>query len=199
MGFFRRIAQYFSAVKAELFGVGGEEYVDQYLSEDERKLWAAQTAPDRAHSLNVAKTAARLQKALPESLSDEERILLQKAALLHDIGRGKFGSSLAKSLAVLLTHGRTAPRIPEGNKKPDALGRPETNEGNHGSYAADLLYHYYCHPAIGAKLLQDLYGRESCRISAEQERIIGLVRHHRDRTAGDDLLLKLLIEADRQN
>lgn len=201
MGLFHRVGQYISAVQAEIFGVDGDDWIARYLSEGEKELWKKQKAPDRAHSLNVAKTAERLQNNMPGRLSAEERIILQKAALLHDIGRGEFGSSLAKSLAVLLTLGRTSPpQLIEDNKKPDAQGRPGASEEiSAGSYSADLLYHYYCHPEIGAELLRDLYSGNGQQPDEAQERVIGLVRHHRDRTAGDDRLLKLLIEADRQN
>lgn len=195
MGFFYRIGQYLSAVRAELFGAGGEEYIAKYLSESEQRLWRTQKAPDRAHSLNVARTADELQNNLPEGLTAEERIILLKAALLHDIGRGEFGSSLAKSLAVLLT------KFGYGgdNKKTDAKRRPETPEEFSGSgYRASLMYHYYCHAEIGAKLLSDMY-HQNGELSEAEKRIIHLVKHHRDEEAGDDRLLKLLIEADRMN
>lgn len=181
-----------------MFGVGGADYIARYLSDDEQQLWRRQKAPDMAHSLNVARTADRLQKdEVGSNLSPDERLILLKAALLHDIGRGRFGSSFAKSLAVLLTIGRT-PAV--DNKKPDAQGRPEAMQDfNTGSYRENLLYHYYCHPQIGGKLLRELYSRDGGQLSRQQERIIRLVEHHRDADAGDDRLLQLLIEADRRN
>ena len=198
MSFLHRAGQYFSAIRAELFGVGGADYIARYLSDDEQQLWRRQKAPDMAHSLNVARTADRLQKdEVGSNLSPDERLILLKAALLHDIGRGRFGSSFAKSLAVLLTIGRT-PAV--DNKKPDAQGRPEAMQDfNTGSYRENLLYHYYCHPQIGGKLLRELYSRDGGQLSRQQERIIRLVEHHRDADAGDDRLLQLLIEADRRN
>ena len=198
MSFLHRAGQYFSAIRAELFGVGGDEYIARYLSDDEQQLWRRQKAPDMAHSLNVARTADRLQKdEVGSNLSPDERLILLKAALLHDIGRGRFGSSFAKSLAVLLTIGRT-PAVDD--KKPDAQGRPEAMQDfNTGSYRENLLYHYYCHPQIGGKLLRELYSRDGGQLSRQQERIIRLVEHHRDADAGDDRLLQLLIEADRRN
>ena len=198
MSFLHRVGQYFSAIRAELFGVGGADYIARYLSDDEQQLWRRQKAPDMAHSLNVARTADRLQNDdVGNNLSPDERLILLKAALLHDIGRGRFGSSFAKSLAVLLTIGRT-PAV--DNKKPDAQGRPEAMQDfNTGSYRENLLYHYYCHPQIGGKLLRELYSRDGRQLSRQQERIIRLVEHHRDADAGDDRLLQLLIEADRRN
>ncbi len=194
MGFFYRIGQYLSAVRAELFGAGGDEYIAEYLSEGEQRLWRIQKAPDRAHSLNVARTADELQKNVPEGLTAEERIILLKAALLHDVGRGEFGSSTAKSLAVLLTKYGCG-----GNKKTDAKRRPETpEEFSGGGYCARLLYHYYCHAEIGAKMLADVYQRNG-ELSEAEKRIIHLVKHHRDEDYGKDRLLKLLIEADRRN
>ncbi len=232
MGFFHRINQYLQAVKTELFGVDGEEYIDRYLSREEQRLWKRQTAPDRAHSLRVAQTADRLQRSSPVRISPEDRAALLKAALLHDLGRGEFGSSLAKSLAVLLPLwnrdkyrfaadeaairrlGRAKPDAGEvarrlgasgkdsgaGNKKQDAGRRPET-AGNfwEESWFARLMYHYYYHPEIGAERLLELYGKGGRPVSGQQARIVWLVRHHRDDTAGNDVLLKLLMEADRQN
>lgn len=232
MGFFQRINQYLQAVKTELFGVSGEEYIERYLNGEEQRLWKEQRAPDRAHSLKVAQAADRLQGLSPIRISPEDRVILLKAALLHDIGRGKFGSSLAKSLAVLLPLwnrdkcrfaadetairrlGRSKPDADEvvrrlgtfaqksgaGNKKQDA-GRRPVAAGNFGeeSWFARLMYHYYYHPEIGAERLLALYGKGGGPVSDEQKRIVWLVRRHRDDTAGNDGLLKLLIEADRQN
>lgn len=231
MGVFQRINQYLSAVTTELFGVDGEEYIDRYLSGGEQLLWKGQRAPDRTHSLKVAQTADRLQKLSPLRLSPEERVILLKAALLHDIGRGKFGSSLAKSLAVLLPLwdrdkcrwaadglarrqlGRVKPDAEKvarrlrsslandggGQKKQDAGGRPESSDKfSEESWFARLMYHYYYHPEIGAAMLRSLYGAGG-PLSHEQQRIVELVRHHRDERAGHDSLLKFLMEADRQN
>lgn len=231
MGFFHRINQYLQAIKTELFGVDGEEYIDRYLNGEEQRLWKSQTAPDRAHSLKVAQTADRLQRSSPGKISPEDRVALLKAALLHDLGRGEFGSSLAKSLAVLLPLwnrdkcrfaadeaavrrlGRAKPDAGEvarrlwasgenngaGNKKQDAGRRPET-AGNfwEESWFARLMYHYYYHPEIGAERLLELYGKGGA-VRGQQERIVWLVRHHQDERAGNDGLLKLLMEADRQN
>lgn len=232
MGFFHRINQYLQAIKTELFGVDGEEYIDRYLNGEEQELWKRQTAPDRAHSLKVAQTADRLQRSSPVRVSPEDRVALLKAALLHDLGRGEFGSSLAKSLAVLLPLwnrdkcrfaadeaairrlGRAKPDAGEvarrlgasgknsgaGNKKQDAGRRPETaGDFWEESWFARLMYHYYYHPEIGAERLLELYGKGGRPVSGQQARIVWLVRHHRDERDGNDGLLKLLMEADRQN
>lgn len=50
MGFFQRINQYLQAIKTELFGIDGEEYIERYLNGEEQELWRRQSAPDRAHS-----------------------------------------------------------------------------------------------------------------------------------------------------
>lgn len=232
MGFFYRINQYLRAIQTELFGVDGEEYIERYLNGEEQRLWKKQKAPDRDHSLKVAQAADRLQRSSPIKISPEDRVILLKAALLHDLGRGEFGSSLAKSLAVLLSlWNRDKCRFAAdeaairrlGSAKPDAdevarrLGAFAKNNGANNkkqdagrhpvvadkfceeSWFDRLMYHYYYHPEIGAERLLEMYGKGSGSVSDEQKRILRLVRHHRDDAAGNDGLLKLLMEADRQN
>jgi putative nucleotidyltransferase with HDIG domain len=58
-----------------------DKEAENYLNEEEKKLFDAMAEYDKRHSLNVLADVERLQ------IGEEEKSILRKMALLHDIGK----------------------------------------------------------------------------------------------------------------
>jgi hypothetical protein len=92
-----------------------EAWAGGWLSAEERRLWAAQPAADRAHSLAVARRVAPHEErsaAVPEA----ERWVVA-AALLHDVGKAE------ASLGVLGRSVATLVELAGVRRAPGRLGR----------------------------------------------------------------------------
>ena len=168
-----RVRQFVRAV-TEHMGEADHAFVSANLPERALPLFYAMHPADQVHVRNVAHTALALadERGLPE----EQRALLVRCALLHDVGRRKGDLDiLGKVFAVLMMHylPSTSARLME---RPGRLGH--------------ALYVYRHHPAIGAALLRKIGMEEEARV---------IERHHMAAAPGDSLVLVLLREADARN
>lgn len=165
----QRIRQFFRAVTARV-NTRDDAFVRAHLPAAAQSLFYAMHRVDQCHAIRVAYTAAQLATRERAAL---DRALLLRAALLHDVGRRKGDLDLfGKVVAVLLTH-----FFPRRSRAWAAAG-------------CRLLFVYYEHSAIGARLLE--------RIGMIQEAAL-VRRHHAAPAATDSRELRLLRAADEAN
>ena len=138
--------------------------LDRWLTQAERRLFFATAPRDQHHHLETLHLLRRRGDPSPA---------LARAALLHDIGKGRIRLH-ERVLYVLLV--AAAPRL---------LRRLTLRPGP-GPLAA--LYRTRHHACVGAELLQ--------RLGAEP-RVVALVARHHD-SPGDDGELWALVEADAE-
>ncbi len=174
--FFKRIEQFYCAVTANL-SQNERDFVAQYLSISERKLFYGMAIFDQYHAYRVAKTAERLAREKHYGKASQ-RILL-KLGLLHDIGRLAGEVTIGdKVLAVLL---------------PASLIKRLARKGQGGFWKnrCHALYVYRYHALIGAKRL--------CAQGAKRFAYIIAAHHNCQRTQKRNDFLYLLQMADREN
>lgn len=126
-----RVKQFFWAITAKLTPEE-QDFIKQYLSEEEEKLFNQLKVYEQKHCINVA-------KALQNEVQDMNQENMIRAGLLHDIGKIKYPiGPIRKSMMVLLdkfTKGKIA--------KYTRLG---------------MVRCYYEHPQLGYELLKQKSG-----------------------------------------
>lgn len=170
---FSRIRQFVRAVTAR---VSDEEraYVASVLPEKAVPLFYAMHRADQRHALNVARTAMRLADEHEHDGVCVNRSLLERCALLHDVGRRRGDLDIfGKVACVLLVH-----YFPERSKRWAEDG------------TSAMLRVYYHHPEIGAELLRGI----GLFIEASI-----IERHHAPTDERDAMELRLLRAADEAN
>ena len=170
---FSRIRQFVRAVTAR---VSDEEraYVASVLPEKAVPLFYAMHRADQRHALNVARTAMTLADERERDGVCVNRKLLERCALLHDVGRRRGDLDIfGKVACVLLVH-----YFPMRSKQ----------WADDGTSA--MLRVSYHHPQIGAELLRG--------IGLFLEASI-IERHHAPAQATDPIELTLLRAADEAN
>lgn len=164
-----RIVQFFRAVTAHVSATD-IAFVHAHIPATAWALFGAMHRVDQCHAIRVARTAERMAAAARTPL---DRELLLRVALLHDVGRRAGDLDLfGKVVAVLIE--KFFPR----------RSRLWAAGGCH------LLFVYYEHPAIGARLLE--------RVGLEREAAIVRL-HHAVPTLDDCQELCLLRAADEAN
>lgn len=142
-------------------------------------LFRAMHPADQCHVLHVARTAEKMAER--EGLSREERTILARCALLHDVGRVKGDLDImGKVFAVLVMHG--LPAVGRRMMRKDAQ-RLWQKPGH-------ALYVYRHHPAIGAAKLRAIGLTKEAAIIAQ---------HHEPPSLFDPPVLRLLKAADEEN
>lgn len=92
-----RVKQFFKALWAKVT-TDDKKFVNNYLSEDESKLFYSLPVYEQAHSIRVARDVLQNSR-----MSSEKQRVIVRAALLHDIGKLAGGLGIiTKSLMVLL-------------------------------------------------------------------------------------------------
>ena len=170
---FSRIRQFVRAVTAR---VSDEEraYVASVLPEKAVPLFYAMHRADQRHALNVARTAMTLADERERDGVCVNRKLLERCALLHDVGRRRGDLDIfGKVACVLLVH-----YFPERSKRWAEDG------------TSAMLRVYYHHPEIGAELLRGIGLFEEASI---------IEHHHVSANVRDSLELCLLRDADEAN
>ena len=169
-----RVRQFVRAMTAHIIEED-RAYVASVLPQNALPLFYAMHRADQRHALNVARTAMELVDALElQERMQVDRALLERSALLHDVGRRKGDLDiLGKVLCVLLVH-----FFPERSRRWAADG------------TSAMLHVYYHHPQIGAELLRGIGLFEEADI---------IERHHEPAKLDDSIELRLLREADEAN
>ena len=174
-----RIRQFWRAINASL-DEDDYKYIRSKLTADEQKLFFAMRVYDQRHVLNVVHTALKLS----EQYSNVNIDLLEKACLLHDVGRtAKDICLMDKVLAVLLN--KFMPSIAK------ALAKRNGNEHKSlGQKRRHALFIYYNHAQIGAAKLNAIGLTE----------VANIIKYHHAQARKDDCIeLKLLKQADSLN
>lgn len=170
-----RLKQFCSALTAE---VRDEELrmVRTILTAEEYQLFLGMSIPNQRHVLNVAATAAVLAAGQEAGVNLP---LLQRASLLHDVGRQSEDMSTAdKVLAVLLD--KVAPNW--------AKAWGQAGRGGRYNNIRHAIYVYYHHAERSAEALREI---------GAEEALIKIVRlHHEEPAAGDPVELAVLRRAD---
>ena len=168
-----RIRQFFRAMTAHITA-SDRAYVASVLPPKVVPLFDAMHRADQRHALNVARTAMALADARIKAGEPVDRALLERAALLHDVGRRAGDLDIfGKVICVLLVHffpARSRRRADDGTSK--------------------MLAVYFHHPQIGAASLRGIgLSREAALIE----------RHHAPARADDPIELVILRAADEAN
>jgi putative nucleotidyltransferase with HDIG domain len=165
-----RARQFFRGFHARLSPVE-IAVVRSLLSAPELRLFLALDPRDRRHSYDVLRWLEVTAGSRKPSGS------LLKAALLHDVGKGRLGV-WDRVAFVLLEHVSTRFVDILGSAK----GEPEGARWRHA------LWRLRHHAELGARVLSEV---------GTDPRVIELVARHTGRDAGSDAELAQLIEADR--
>lgn len=168
-----RVRQFVRAVTARVTDED-RAYVASVLLEQAVPLFYAMHRADQRHALNVTRTAMALADERERDGARVNRALLERCALLHDVGRRRGDLDIfGKVACVLLVH-----VFPARSKR----------WADNGTSA--MLRVYYHHPQIGAELLRG--------IGLFLEASI-IERHHAPAQATDPIELTLLRAADEAN
>ena len=168
-----RVRQFVRAVTARVTDED-RAYVASVLPEQAVPLFYAMHRADQRHALNVTRTAMALADERERDGARVNRALLERCALLHDVGRRRGDLDIfGKVACVLLVH-----VFPARSKR----------WADNGTSAMLRVYHH--HPQIGAELLRG--------IGLFLEASI-IERHHAPAQATDPIELTLLRAADEAN
>ena len=168
-----RIRQFVRAITAQVTAED-QAYVESVLPKKALPLFYGMHRADQRHALNVARTAMELVRQCRAEGTPVDERLLERCALLHDVGRRKgdldiFGKVFCV-LAVNFFPVRARMWAEDGTSK--------------------MLAVYFHHPKIGAALLRDIGLSEEAAI---------IERHHEVPRVDDSLELRLLRLADEAN
>lgn len=175
----KRVRQFWRAINAHLT----EEdyiYIRSKLNDDEQKLFFAMRIYDQRHVLNVAHTALDLSK----NYADVDINLLERACLLHDVGRTAQDICLMDKVFAVLIH----KFMPNFAKK---LAEQNNDEAkSFWQKRTHALYIYEHHAEIGATKLRAI----------GLNKIADIIRyHHATPKKSDRVELKILQQADSLN
>ena len=176
----QRIRQFSLAMRAEIT-TADHEFIKQTLPPPARDLFYAMHRVDQYHALNVTRSAKKIVADRNLTLATEERALLWRCTLLHDVGRRQGDLDVwGKVATVLMRH-----FLPQLSLK---LERDHSDHLWHKlGYA---LYVQRYHPQIGAQFLR--------AIGLNQEAAI-IIHHHETELPTDSEILKILRAADELN
>lgn len=182
-----RVAQFFRAVAA-VRGLDDDEerWVRQRLAPPEEALFRRMSPADQKHAVRVARKAAVLARRRGIN-GGTELATLERAALLHDIGKRAGDIGLWDRVVIVLVR-RLAPSFARslaerGKGDFERASRPR-------SWRAELRRAFYAQATHAER------GAEMARLAGVEEEVVGLIRRHHQSGRGD-MLLELLQEADR--
>lgn len=155
-----------------------EQFVGQYLNDEEKNVFRGMGIPDQYHSLRVARDALRLSG----NVAGIDRGLLVRCALLHDVGRRNGDVSTFDKIFTVLLHKLAPTYIKTWGRK----GR-----GGKIDNFRHAVFVYYHHPERSRDILEE--------IGSEQNLVDIVAAHHRPARNNDPPELKVLKEADEMN
>ena len=174
-----RVRQFWRAINAKLT-TEDYIYIRSKLNEREQQLFFAMRIYDQRHVLNVAHTALNLSK----NYADVNIDLLEKACLLHDVGRTAKDICLMDKVFAVLIH-KLAPSL--------AKKLAQQNNSEHKSFYQQrkhALFIYEYHAEIGAAKLNAIGLKE----------IANIIKYHHAKPKADNCVeLKILQQADSLN
>ncbi|MDA8234795.1 MAG: HDIG domain-containing protein [Clostridia bacterium] len=174
---FKRIKQFYFGLTAEITKID-HDFLNVYLSPEERELFYNMDAATQFHSIRVAKTAQQLMTRYPAV----DKNLLLRVALLHDIGKpAGHLTTILRSLIVLINH--FSPNFAH------KLARP--GRGNRWNNLRHGLYIQYNHPSIGGELAK--------KAGVDSQVVTLIEDHHRLAKPEDSIELTILRKADNLN
>ncbi|MGL5617186.1 MAG: HD domain-containing protein [Sarcina sp.] len=174
---FYRIKQFLWAIVSNFKEVDNE-YVEKYLSMEEKNLFNRLTKADKHHSIRVSKEALNiLTNEIEEEKFKVNEEKLAKAALLHDIGKSENPlNPINKAIVVIM------------NKTTKGKIKKFTN--------IKIIDGYYNHPIKGKELMIKSFKENSIEILD----VIEL--HHKDESYiknKNNLMLEIVKKADDRN
>lgn len=134
---FNRVKQFVRAIMAVPPSDDEMAEIEKMIPESAVDKFLQLTVADQRHSLNVMYTAEKLAS---QHDCHVDASLLQRCALLHDIGRGSDMTTMKKTLSVLMDKFLHAWSVERGDRQ-------------HGIFG-EMLYRYYHHGEISAKMLR---------------------------------------------
>jgi putative nucleotidyltransferase with HDIG domain len=172
-----RIKQFLAALTAGISD-SDRRFVNGRLSAREQTLFWQMNLPDQYHAVKVAYTAL----AMAENKGDADKAILERSALLHDVGKVKDDVSTADKIITVLAH----KFMPQWARQ---WGRP--GRGSRLDNIRHAFYIYFHHAERSADMLE--------RIGTDR-RIVELVRKHHEAPAEcDPPELAILRAADNMN
>ncbi|MEM8862433.1 MAG: HD domain-containing protein [Chloroflexota bacterium] len=168
-----RVKQVIWALTARPLNQSDIALLDEVLTPEERKLFLQFTDNDQNHSIRVVRVICQ---------QPEPNLSLQKAALLHDIGKTKIGrlSVIDRSIAVAVKV-----LLPGRSKK---WGELELSEAKR-----------YQFPSI-VRAQHAAWGAEMAQAAGSDQLTVDLIRRHQDKlreiVSEEDCLLTVLQAAD---
>lgn len=178
----QRIRQFVRAMTARI-RPEDRAFIDRSIPRSARPLFYAMHPADQCHVLYVAWTALDLfeDSLAAGKVREEDRALLLRCALLHDVGRVQGDLNVwGKVFCVLM--GKIA--CTQARQLAKCNGNTAFAKLRHA------LYVYFHHADIGAAKL--------CAIGLHEEAAI-IAKHHQAPDADDSPILCLLREADERN
>ena len=168
-----RVRQFVRAITAQVTAED-RAYVESVLPEEALPLFYGMHRADQRHALNVARTAMQLVEKFRAEGTPVDVRLLERCALLHDVGRRKGDLDIfGKVFCVLAVH-----FFP-------VRARMWAEDGT-----SSMLAVYFHHPKIGAKMLRSIGLVEEAAV---------IEHHHEPASANDAIELQLLRLADDAN
>ncbi|MDR5588937.1 MULTISPECIES: HD domain-containing protein [Clostridium] len=146
------------------------DFINRYLSIEEKNLFMKLSKPDRIHSFRVCKEAILMGK----DYDTVDEFKMAKCALLHDIGKVKISLNIIEKGTVVIINKVTMGNFLKYNK----YGR---------------ITKYYNHPAIGKELLENINFKD-------KEILYCIENHHKNLELIEyNLYLKILNICDSRN
>lgn len=174
-----RVRQFWRAINAKLTDED-YKYIRSKLSDKEQNLFFAMRIYDQRHVLNVAHTALKLSK----QYKYVDINLLERACLLHDVGRTAKDICLMDKVIAVLLH-KFLPHLAKGlAQQCNSESKSFWQERKHA------LFIYEHHAQIGAEKLEVIGLNDIAKI----------IKYHHDKSHIDDCIeLKILQQADSLN
>ena len=167
---FYRVKQFMWSITSN-FKTINEEYLDQYLDENEKQLFLKLNKSDIQHCIRVCSDCI---KHIEENKLNIDKKKVAKAALLHDIGKIKSDLNIITKSIVVLADKATSSKIKKYNN-------------------IKIIDEYYNHPKKGEKLLKSV-------LKERDKDILQTVRkHHKDEDESDNDILKIVRYYDNKN
>lgn len=136
---FNRVKQFVRAIIAVPPSDDEMAEIEKMIPESAVDKFLQLTVADQRHSLNVLYTARKIAKQYDDCIDVE---LLQRCAILHDIGRGGNMTTMKKTLAVLMNKFIHKWSVARGAEQRGFMG--------------EMLYRYYHHGEISANMLRQI-------------------------------------------
>ncbi len=161
-----RVKQFYWAITS-YFRKTDEEYINKFLSKDEKLLFYKLKRGEQQHSIRVCKNAIKILNEKQYNIDGE---IIGKAALLHDVGKGEHNLNVMEKSIMVILNKMTNGKI----KKYDNIK------------SIDI---YYNHGEKGAKLLQS--------INSYDDKFLDVIKyHHMNNSMNNNELLDIIKESD---